>query len=441
MQQEITALTVSQLNRQIRSWLEMDIGEIMVMGELSNLSKPASGHLYFTLKDPGAQLRCVYFRNHHREKGHQFKDGQQVIAKGRLSLYEARGDYQLIVHSLSEEGLGQLYQQFELLKIKLQSQGLFELARKKAIPRFPSIIGVITSATGAALRDVLTTLARRFPIAAVRVYASEVQGLGAAQQLIQAIKRAHQEQQAEVLILARGGGSIEDLWAFNDEQLALTIANSLIPIVSGVGHETDFTIADFVADLRAATPTAAAEAVTPNQLELIASIKTLEERMILAISRFMQHQQLILSHHLAKISSPEQLISKYWQTLDYFERQLRQNTKGLVRQKNHDLNLLTSRLQAKNPIVLLKQSQTKIQYFEQQLIQSLIAKLNRLKQNFSKQLATLHALSPLATLDRGYAIATHNKTILFNSKQVKTNDTIDLRLAEGRLVCKVIKEG
>ncbi|KTC85620.1 MULTISPECIES: exodeoxyribonuclease VII large subunit [Legionella] len=438
--QDPTPLTVTQLNRQIRSWLEIEIGQIAVIGELSNLSKPNSGHFYFTLKDPSAQVRCVYFRNHHNSASNGFKDGQQVIAIGKLSLYEARGDYQLIVHSMSEAGLGELYRQFEQLKLKLQAQGLFDSARKRSLPHFPAVIAVVTSPSGAALRDVLTTLKRRFPLATIRVYASEVQGKDAPQQLIKAIQKANQDGLAEVLILARGGGSIEDLWAFNDEQLALTISSSTIPIVSGVGHETDFTIADFVADLRAATPTAAAEAVTPNLNDLLATILSLEKRMVRAISQTVQHKQLLLDHRIAKFLSPTQLIAKHWQTIDYLERQLNHSIHSLVYQKQRKLDLLLGRLNARNPMSLLQQSKAKTQGFEQQLIQIMWAKLNQSKQQFTTQLATLHAVSPLATLSRGYALATYKDAVLFDSQQVDLGEAIHLRLARGQLICQVIEK-
>ncbi|WP_045107520.1 exodeoxyribonuclease VII large subunit [Legionella hackeliae] len=440
MQQDLPALTVTQLNRQIRFWLENEVGEVVVLGELSNLSKPSSGHFYFTLKDASAQLRCVYFRNYHSAQSRQFKDGQQVLAQGKLSLYEARGDYQLIVHSLTEAGLGELYRQFEELKEKLQSQGLFAAERKKTIPRFPSIIGIITSSTGAALHDILTTLARRYPLAIVKIYASEVQGKDAAQQLIKAINKANQDKQADVLILARGGGSIEDLWAFNNEQLALTISQSTIPIVTGIGHETDFTIADFVADLRAATPTAAAEAVTPNQFELIVALQTLERRAMSLIARLTQHKKLLLSHKMAKILSPQQLISKHWQAIDFLERQLYQSMQNLLRKQKTQLTLLLTKLQANNPQTLLRQLQNQIHTIEQRLIQLITIKLSRLKQTFTAQLATLHAVSPLATLDRGYAIASIDEKVLYHSSQVKKGDQIHVRLAQGSLNCEVINK-
>ena len=440
MTTQTPVLTVSQLNRQVRSWLEHEMGTVCVEGEISNLSKPASGHFYFTLKDAAAQLRCVYFRNRHTNSDNiRLQNGQQVIIHGNLSLYEARGDYQLIVEEIHEAGEGDLYRQFELLKTKLAALGLFDPSRKKALPRFPSFIGVVTSASGAALRDILSTLARRFPVSNVVVYASEVQGKQAAQQLINALNLANHDKRCDVLILARGGGSIEDLWAFNDEQLAHTIACSHIPIVSGVGHETDFTIADFVADFRAATPTAAAEAVSPDLLDLMSLLQTIESRLLKAITRFIQHQQLLLQHEIQKISSPRQLISTHWQSLDYLRSHLEHALQTLLAEKQHAINLASSRLIAKHPAMLLQQATSRLQYLESALVQQADIKINRLKQQFATQLATLHAVSPLATLDRGYSIATHDKSVLLNSQNVNIGDVIDIRLAKGSLTGKVIK--
>lgn len=434
-----TFLTVSQLNRQIRSWLEQDIGEVAVIGELSNLSKPSSGHFYFTLKDQTAQIKCVFFRNYHRPDTPPLKDGQQFIVRGKLSLYEARGDYQLIVQELTSQGLGELYQEFERLKIKLEQRGYFAADKKKALPRFPQAIAIITSASGAALQDILATLARRYPIAKVYVYASEVQGKTAAPQLVHALRKANADGYCQVIILARGGGSIEDLWAFNDEQLADAIRQSQIPVVSGVGHETDFTIADFTADLRAATPTAAAEAVTPNQFELIKVIDNLAARMILTLQRHLQHHQMQLSHTLAKMTSPEQMIYRHWQTYDYLQRQLLQYMRQQYRRQLHRLDLLQASLQAGNPQTRLQYSRSFLQQCEQRLIHAMTEKLHQIRQVFRTQMATLHAVSPLATLDRGYAIATYHQKILYDSEQVTVGDTIGLRLAKGQLSCKVLK--
>jgi len=434
----ISILTVSQLNRQVKSYLENEIGVIHVEGELSNLSKPSSGHLYFTLKDSSAQIRCVFFKNRHiGPLAAKLTDGQHVVASGKLSLYEARGDYQLIVEQLTEAGLGVLYQRFEELKNKLAAEGLFNPIRKKILPSIPQAIGVITSTSGAALRDILSTLARRFPLAKVFIYPSEVQGVTAPQQLVKALQRANSDKRCDVLILARGGGSIEDLWAFNDEQLARQISASIIPIVSGVGHETDFTIADFVADYRAETPTAAAAAVTPDCMELLNLLNHSVTRLYTVIHRLIQSYQLSLKHLLDKISSPEKAIASYWQTLDYLERQLQFNLTKIINHKRHHLHLCSSQLQSKNPIMQINQTQILLSQLLGHLTQQIRFKINDLKHQLATSLSTLHAVSPLATLDRGYAIASKNDTVLFSTKQVQIGDTIEVRLGKGSLSCEV----
>ncbi|VEB36556.1 exonuclease VII large subunit [Legionella sainthelensi] len=437
MKTQIAILTVAQLNRQVKSYLENELGIIYVEGELSNLSKPASGHYYFTLKDNVAQIRCVYFKNRHSALTNKLSDGQHVILGGRLSLYEARGDYQLIVEQVTEAGLGALYQRFEELKNKLATEGLFASINKRPIPSMPHTIGVITSTTGAAIRDILATLARRFPLARVLVYPSEVQGAGAAQQLIQALQRANREKRSDVLLLARGGGSIEDLWAFNDEHLARQIASSTIPIVSGVGHETDFTIADFVADYRAETPTAAAIAATPDCQELFKLLNHALIRLQDAMHRFLQKYQMKLHHLMDKISSPQKAIFHYCQTTDYLEKQLISHMNYIITQKKHQLQLYENHLKTRNPKTQIARTQLNLQQFSTQLIQLMQARLNQLKYELSTQLSTLHAVSPLATLDRGYAIATKKSKVLLSSEQVHIGDSINIRLAAGSLTCEI----
>ncbi|MDR3442629.1 MAG: exodeoxyribonuclease VII large subunit [Legionella sp.] len=440
MESHNSILTVSQLNRQVKSYLENELGTVHVEGELSNLSKPASGHFYFTLKDSGAQIRCVFFKNRHfGAAASKLSDGQHIVASGKLSLYEARGDYQLIVEQITEAGLGALYQRFEELKNKLAAEGLFHPATKKALPSMPQTIGVITSTTGAAIRDILSTLARRYPLAKVYVYPSEVQGAGAAAQLIKALQRAQAEQRCDVLILARGGGSIEDLWAFNDEQLARQIAQCTIPIVSGVGHETDFTIADFVADYRAETPTAAATAVTPDSFELLRLLNHSILRLHEAMQRLMQKSHIQLNHLIDKISSPQKAIASHWQTTDYLERQLIANMMQILKHKKHQLHLGTHQLHAQNPKTQIKQTQILLQQLTTQLTQHMQNKMNHLKYQLRTQLSTLHAVSPLATLDRGYAIAKSQDKVIFSSEQVQVGDAIEVRLAQGKLFCDVTK--
>ena len=388
-----TVLTVSQLNRFVRNWLEQDMGLVCIEGEVSNATQATSGHCYFTLKDANAQLRCVFFRNRHTSSSHHApKNGQLILAQGKLSLYEARGDYQLIVETIEDAGLGDLYRAFQLLKTKLATEGLFEASRKKTLPTIPNCIGIITSPTGAALHDITTTLARRYPIAPTVLYPSDVQGAQAATQLVRAIERANQENRCDVLILARGGGSLEDLWPFNSEALAYAITKSSIPIVSGEGHETDFTIADFVADHRAATPTAAAERVTPHWQQLHAQFQAMERRIQSAIVRFIQQKQLRLTHDIQKIASPKRLIHAHWQTMDYLTRQLHQAMNRLLTQKRHAAHLAA---------------------------------------------LALEAMSPLATLARGYAIATCHDHVLLNRDDAQLGDLIHIQLAKGVLLCEV----
>ena len=386
-------LSVTQLNRLVRNWLENDLGVMRIEGEVSNVTSASSGHCYFTLKDTTAQLRCAFFRNRYNLHTHTAPlHGQSIVAQGKLSVYEARGDYQLIVESITTAGIGELFRLYVALKAKLQAAGLFDPSRKKSLPRLPHCIGIITSAHGAALHDIMTTIQRRYPLAATRLYPSDVQGTQAAAQLIKAIQTANREQACDVLILARGGGSLEDLWPFNDEALAYAIVESALPIVSGVGHETDFTIADFVADLRAATPTAAAEAVTPDWPQFVAQFHLLNTRLLTAMQRLLerlrqQHRQLN-----QRLSAPWRVIESHWQNLDHLQRHLMQIMQQLLTQKQHALEL---------------------------------AVLN------------LHTLSPLATLSRGYAIATHYEHVLLSSHQVNLGDSIQLQLALGQLRCRV----
>ena len=431
-------LTVSELNRHVRAYLEHEMGQICVSGEISNLSKPSSGHFYFTLKDASAQVRCVYFRNRHtRAISAGLQNGQHVVARGQLSLYEARGDYQLIVDELSDAGQGDLYRQFELLKQKLAVLGLFDVARKKTLPAIPECIGVITSASGAALQDILTTLARRFPLSPVRIYPSDVQGKQAVPQLIKALNESNLEKHCDVLILARGGGSIEDLWAFNDEALIYAMIKSTIPIVTGIGHETDFTLADFVADVRAATPTAAAETVVPDRAELLIRLQTIQSLMRASITRYIKHKKLLLAHEIQKIASPGRLIASHWQALDYLDRRSQHAIRQLLAIKQHRLNIVMMRFNAQNPIESIQKARVQLKFLNQTLLQKVDVKISQCRQLLRTQMATLHAVSPLATLDRGYAIATLGSKVLIDSQQVLEGAHIDVRLAKGSLKCLV----
>ncbi len=432
------AVSVSQLNRLIKNYLEQEIGRVCVEGELSNVTKPGSGHFYFTLKDTSAQIRCVFFKNRHvAPLCHQLKDGLKVIASGKLSLYEARGDYQLIVEDLQEAGLGALYLQFEALKNKLAQEGLFAAERKKPLPKIPKHIGIISSSNGAALHDMLSTLARRFPLANVFIFPSEVQGATAHEQLIKALRHANQMAHCDVLLLARGGGSIEDLWAFNNELLAREIAASTIPIVSGVGHETDFTIADFVADYRAETPTAAATISTPHQDDLKQYIDTLEARIHRAMTKKLQEQQTHLGYLTSKINSPSSIVASHWQTIDYLEKQLILNLKRIIQDKKQRSMFCTNQLHHNNPLHYLQHSHARINQLAQQLAQQMRIKINTAQYALKSNLTTLHAVSPLATLDRGYSITSYHGKIIDNASLLKIDDSIHVRLAQGSIECNV----
>jgi exodeoxyribonuclease VII large subunit len=387
-----TPLTVTELNRQVKTWLEHDLPPAFVVGELSNLSRPSSGHLYFTLKDSQASIRCVCFRSK-QPRDLVLNDGLQVILMGQLSLYEARGDYQLIVEKITDAGVGQLYQQFEALKAKLLQAGLFDVMHKKPLPLYPKTIGLITSPSGAAIQDMLTTLKSRYPLASIVIYGCEVQGQTAHLQLIQAIQIANQTKQCDVLILARGGGSLEDLWAFNREELAYAMVESELPIITGVGHETDTTIADFVADYRAPTPTAAAQAATPNQADLMSHIHQLTHRLTQRITQQLHQKRLQLTYLMNRIQSPKQKLNQQMQQLDYAKIALNR------------------------------------------VIQN---KMSTHRQRLNQLLATLHVMSPLATLDRGYAIALYQGKALSNPCEVPVNATIEVQLAQGVLDCQVL---
>lgn len=433
-------LTVSQLNKQVKHVLEYELGVIHVEGEVSNLTKPSSGHYYFTLKDTAAQIRCVFFKNRHSFPAtKQLTDGQLIVAIGRLSLYEARGDYQLIVEKITESGLGALFQQFELLKKRLAAEGLFDAGRKKTLPKIPSTIGIITSPHGAALQDILSTLARRFPIASIIIYPSEVQGETAPIQLIKALDYANKHRRCDVLILARGGGSLEDLWAFNHEQLARTIANSAIPIVTGVGHETDFTIADFVSDYRAETPTGAATAVTPDSLDLNNQINSYALRLNQAIIQKLHQVRIRFTHLSDKLTSPAKTIANFWQTLDYLETQLMTGMTQYIIHKKHQVQLGHNQIIIHNPKIKLFHTKERLKQLVLLSTQHMHAQFNQCKNRLLSDCATLNAVSPLATLERGYAIASKNGTIITNSRFIKRNDRIDVRLAEGNIECEVLK--
>lgn len=361
--------TVSGLNQQVRTLLESEFPIVWVEGEVSNLSRPSSGHLYFSLKDARAQIRCALFQNRALLFRDGPRNGQQIRVRGRISLYEPRGDYQLIIDYLEEAGYGALRQAYDELRLRLAREGWFALERKQALPRFPRVIGVITSPTGAAIRDVLATLRRRCPTLPVLIYPVPVQGDGAAERIARAIQRASQRRDCDVLLLVRGGGSLEDLWAFNQESVARAIMECAIPLVTGIGHETDVTIADFAADLRAATPTAAAEQAGPDQMEWLAKIRLLDKRLQQAIRYRLrgQEQQVISLRQRLIRQQPRRHLQNHAQHLDELDQRLRQALRNRLERERLQLNSLATLLRARTPINRLRERSQQLQNLAQRL--------------------------------------------------------------------------
>ncbi len=387
-----TIYTVSKLNQGARLLLEEGLGTIWVEGEISNLIRASSGHLYFSLKDETAQVRCAYFRGR-RNQQNTWTQGMQVLACARVSLYEPRGDFQLIVESLEEAGLGALNQAFEVLKAKLLAEGLFAAEHKQDLPAYPRCLGVITSPTGAAIRDILHVLARRYPVLPVVIYPTLVQGASAAGQIVKAIALAEQHQRCDVLILARGGGSLEDLWPFNEEIVARMIFNCTIPIISGIGHEIDFTIADFVADVRAPTPSAAAELVSPDGEGLQAYCQQIDVRLTQLITHRINVKRQRWQTLTQRLRHPRERLQYFAQKLDEQTHRLMAAGQKLALKRAHQLSLSTQ---------------------------------------------TLQTLSPYATLQRGYAIVKNaHGAIVRSPTQVKANDRLTTTVYDGEIVSRV----
>jgi len=413
--------TPSELNHEARLHLEAGFGRIWIEGELSNLSRPASGHLYFSLKDDKAQISCALFRSNTYGMGFKPENGMLVRARGRVSLYEARGNYQLIADSLIRSGEGLLRAKFELLKNNLAAEGLFDESNKKPMPAYPSRIAVITSPSGAALRDILNVLQRRWPLASVRVYAVPVQGNEAAPAIVKALEAANRHNWAQVIVAGRGGGSLEDLWAFNEESVARAIFASELPVVSAVGHEIDFSISDFVADLRAPTPSAAAELISPDQRVLRQNLSVfrnrLQQRSLYTLQRLSQKLDH-LSHRLRQ-QHPGQRLQQHRRVLEQAIHRLHLVAERIVPQRRHHLQeLMLHRLvPAGNRIV---------------------PERRHALQNLAR---TLNALSPLPTLVRGYAIVTDAQTgkTISSVKDVKPEQQLINQLHDGQILSEVKK--
>jgi exodeoxyribonuclease VII large subunit len=432
--------TVSRLNREARMLLERGLGSVWLEGEISNLSRPSSGHWYFSLKDEVAQVRCAMFRQRNLLLRFPVRDGTQVVARGRVSLFEARGEFQVVVEHLEEAGEGVLRRRFEELKRKLGAEGLFDERHKKPLPRLPGRIGVITSPTGAALRDVLHVLRRRFPAAAVLIYPVPVQGEAAPREIAQALGLAAARRDCDVLIVARGGGSLEDLWAFNDEAVARAIFACPIPIVSGVGHETDFTIADLVADERAPTPSGAAERVVPDCEEWLRAFAASERRLLQATRRRLADlaaQLQVREQRLAR-AHPGARLRQHAQRLDELEARLRRATRTRLDGARHRAAAAATLLARASPALRVGAGRVRLEAASRALAAGARSHLAAARGRFDLAARTLHAVSPLATLDRGYAIVADARgRVLMDAGSLATGDSVETRLARGRFTATV----
>ncbi|GLQ87120.1 exodeoxyribonuclease VII large subunit [Dyella flagellata] len=436
-------LTPSTLNRLVRGLLEDALPLVWIEGELSNVARPASGHLYFTLKDSLAQVRCAMFKT--KSMGLRFRpvDGAHVLARARVGLYEPRGEFQLVIEHMEPAGEGALQREFERLKAQLDAEGLFAQERKRPLPRYARRIGVITSATGAAIRDVLSVMSRRWPLVEVDVLPVPVQGREAPPAIVSMLRKASACGRYDVLLLTRGGGSLEDLWAFNDEQVARAIHASAVPVVSAVGHEIDFSIADFVADLRAPTPSAAAELLVPDILAQHRHLEQLRQRVTAIHERRLQTRIQRIDHLLARLQAqrPQARLERDRQRLQQLHRrllacQLVQKTRNAVQ-----LDRAYTRLLSLHPRHYVTIRRQQLEQHALQLRHLIQHKLQREQWNLQQTARAMHAVSPLATLERGYAILFDAQgKVLRSAQNVAVDTPLRAKLADGELPLRVSKE-
>jgi len=437
--------SVSALNRSVSNLLEQEFAWIWVEGEISNLAQPASGHLYFSLKDSAAQVSCAMFKGRNRTLKFQPENGNQVLVRAKVSLYQPRGNYQLIVDRMEEAGDGALRRQFEQLKIKLAAEGLFDEDSKQETPELPAAITIITSKTGAAIHDVLSVIERRFPSIPIHLFPVPVQGNEAAPAICKALQLIDKAVtkgtlQCDVILLVRGGGSLEDLWSFNEESVARAIFNCTIPIVSGVGHEVDVTIADYVADVRSATPTAAAETITPDQTTWLQSFDWYQQRLQQLITDKVSRQQektQWLTQRL-KQQHPHHQIQRSKERSTELIKRLMRHSQSMLNFRQHQLSTLNAQLGAQNPSLLLKQNRQTMHYLTARLQRATLNLFEQKKSILSNAARTLNTISPLQTLERGYSISLNKKgKPITTIAQVNTNDKIETRLHNGSIISYV----
>ena len=434
-------LTPSSLNRLVRDLLGDVFPLVWIEGELSNVARPASGHVYFTLKDSGAQVRCAMFKMKATSLRFRPVDGMQVLVRAKVGLYEPRGEFQLVAETMEPAGEGALQREFEQLKARLDAEGLFAQARKRPLPRYARRIGVITSATGAAVRDVLSVLARRWPLVDIEVLPVPVQGREAPAAIVSMLRKASTSRRYDVLLLTRGGGSLEDLWAFNDEQVARAIHASAVPVVSAVGHEIDFSIADFVADLRAPTPSAAAELLVPDAVAIGRHLHQLQQRLLTLQQRRLQGHSQRVDHLLARLQAqrPQARLARDHERLLHLQRRLTSVLREQNQRRHTRLDRLHARLLALHPRTRLPLLSRRLAEQDLRLRRAIAHTLQRQQTALRHAGHALHSVSPLATLERGYAILFDDAGhVVRSAEDVAIDDTLKARLAKGELNLKVL---
>lgn len=438
MSQAKNVYQVSQLTDEMRRLMEVSYPEIWIEGELSSLSTPASGHLYFSLKDERSQLRCAMFKGRASINRYKPKAGDLVRVRAKISVYSARGDLQCIVQHIEEAGEGLLQRRYEELKNSLNAEGLFDQSHKRALPSFPKHIGIVSSPSGAAVRDIISTLKRRCPGIPVTLYPAVVQGETAAKSVTSAINDAVQHQHADVLIISRGGGSLEDLWCFNHEDLARAIYKCPIPVISGVGHEVDVTISDLVADLRAPTPTAAAELVSPNTEQLVNQLESIKFRLPRSFERLLQRKAQQVDMTGKQLIHPRRQLEINKDKLRHTAKRLERHIENLLSRQKERVSNQSLRLASHTPSKAIQRKSLAFQSMVKRLNRSNAQQIDFTRRNLESLAGQLNLVSPLATLDRGFAIVKDSKgRIIRNSSQMKNNEQINLTLAKGQLNCTV----
>lgn len=435
-------LTVHALTRYIKRKFDVDphLQDVFVKGEISNFKRHTSGHLYFTLKDDKARILAVMFSRASRNLKFQPQDGMKVLIRGNISVYEPSGQYQMYVQEMLPDGIGELFLAFDQLKARLEKEGLFHPDRKKPIPKYPKKIGIITSPTGAAIRDIITTIKRRYPIGEMIILPALVQGNQAASSIVKAIQKANELSVADVLIVGRGGGSIEELWAFNEEQVARAIAESSIPIISAVGHETDFTIADFVADLRAPTPTGAAELAVPHIEELMERLLNRKNRLDRGMAEITKEKsaKLRMIERSYILQNPHKLYEQKWESVDRLLDRLNRSQEKYLFQKTNELQKLQKRISAHHPFMKVEMNKERYKNISNRLQQQIRYNINNKVNQYTNRISQLEALSPLSILRRGFSVAYNEEgAVVKNITQVETGEELILQVTDGRYYCTV----